>query len=544
MFERNTLILTMLMAVSIALAAGGCATEEPTSGSAQVSDGSGTRLPEDDDGSNFGSKAEGSSPRETEEYWTEERMEDAATYPMPSPSVAAPSEGRARRPNVVLITIDTLRADALGLYGNPGGHSPNIDALGAGAVVFDNAVTVMGTTVPSHATMFTGLYPKRLGVRWNGDTLDQRFATLAEILSRAGYETAVFVSWGLLLSNGGLDQGFPNADRVEDNPELGLRSGDEVNGVAIPWLASRNDRPFFLWLHYYEPHAPYRLTSYAREQLAGYRGPLAEGGSVQAVYSLGREAPLAPEDVRALRVLYDGEVREADRLVGEVIDSLRRRDLLDETIVLLTADHGQSLGEHGEIGHGFLLTQPVLHVPLLLRHPNVPPRRVPDRVSVVDLAPSLLELIGLPVPSRLDGRSLTPVLSGEPLPARPYFAEVRAVGDRLSRMQRSHRDPQELASSLQIALEQDPGAVAVFEGHLKGVWAHGEFQVYDLVADPKELRSQPIENLDAQGLDGPRPLPAEMRKRATEYHDPSSIGPSIREFNEAVKKELEALGYL
>ncbi len=417
-----------------------------------------------------------------------------------------------RRDNVVVITIDTLRADALGVYGNPGGHSPHIDAFAAGAIVFEDAVTAIGTTSPSHATLFTGLYPKHHGVRKNSDRLDDRFTTLAEILQGAGYETASFVSWDLMQRRGGLGQGIST---VADPPKAkhAVRTGEEVSEMAIPWLSSRGDQPFFLWLHYFEPHSPYPLSAYAREQLAGYTGPLADGASIKTFYSLGRGIPWTPEEVRAVRVLYDGRVRDVDRIVGEILEVLERQDLISGTIVLIASDHGQLLGEHGTVGHGWQLTQPVLHVPLIIRLPGFEPRRIAGRAGLVDLVPTFLDLFELAGPPGLDGTSLVPLLKGKSRPTGVYFAEVR---------------------DSKVSQPRDE-SIAVFDGDLKGVWKPDGWSLYDLATDPKELR--PV----APDLDDSRR--AALRDLAAGYHR-TAIEASRPEVSDAVRKQLESLGYI
>ncbi|MBU0754060.1 MAG: sulfatase [Planctomycetes bacterium] len=180
--------------------------------------------------------------------------------------------------NLVFITIDTLRADALGCCGDEGGHSPCIDALAGEGVLFENCVAPMATTSPSHASMMTGIYPRFHGVRWNGDKLDEKFKTVAEILESKGWDTAAFVAAQTLIERRGLGQGF-----VETSPEIddetnetGIRSGREVNDLTRKWLEERGkERPFFIWLHYFEPHGPYPLTPFAEAEMIreDYEGP-------------------------------------------------------------------------------------------------------------------------------------------------------------------------------------------------------------------------------------------------------------------------------
>ncbi len=423
-----------------------------------------------------------------------------------------PAASQPRRDNIVIITIDTLRADALGTYGNTGDHSPHLDAWAADAVIFDQALTAVGTTFPSHATLFTGLYPKHHGVRQNTDRLDDRFTTLAEILSAAGYDTASFVSLGPMLRRGGLHQGI---DTASDGPKTKgpARSGGQVNEMAVPWLSARGERPFFLWLHYFEPHSPYPLTPFAREQLGDYTGPLAEGASVKTFYRLGDEIPWTPDEMRAVRILYDAQVREVDRTVGEILDLLQRPDLISETTVFVTADHGQALGEHGETGHAWGLMQPVLHVPLIARFPDVQPRRIAHRVGLVDLLPTVLDRLGLPVPSGLDGVSLLPLLDGQSPADDTYFAEVRQ-----SRV-----------------LWPEDRSIAVFEDDLKGIFKPGQSSFYDLADDPRELSPLPLDfENDSQ---------AALRRMAADYHR-TEVEIEQPEVTDAVRKELEALGYI
>lgn len=419
--------------------------------------------------------------------------------------------------NVVVVTLDTLRTDSLGIYGNPDGHSPHIDKLAAEGTVFDAAVTAIGTTFPSHASLFTGLYPRRHGVRWNGDTLPDSFTTLAELLSAKGYETGAFVSVVGLLNRGGLDQGFASVSHPRGGQGTGMRKGDLANDEAEAWLRARNDKPFFLWVHYFEPHSPYTLTPYSTTQLAGYEGPGAEGLTVKEFYALREDLPLPQREHDALRSLYDGRVREADRLVGDVVAELESLSLLDSTLLVLAGDHGQHLGEHGRVGHGFSLWQEVLQVPLLIRDPReTSSRRVAQRVGIVDLMPTILDLLGLPVPRQLDGDSFADALRGEELASRLYFSEARAVGE----SKRSQTDAE---------------AVAVFYGPAKVVVRGGTIEAYDLESDPGELHPLSPEERPDRVLC--------LAELAEEYQQLSTVE-AQQAPDESVKAELRALGYL
>jgi arylsulfatase A-like enzyme len=420
-------------------------------------------------------------------------------------------------PNLLLITLDTTRIDALGVYGNRFGHTPHLDQWAMRAVVFENALAPIGTTIPSHASIFTGLYPRNHRVRSNYDGLAESFETLAELLGAAGYETAAWVGFQVMLDAGGLGQGFDeHSGPVTPRPGHPQRSGADVNRMALEWLTQNRDAPFFAWIHYFEPHTPYTLTPYASEELRDYSGPLAAGAPVFTFYSLGRSIPWTAEERRAIRILYDGEVRETDRLIGEVLERLRSAGLDEQTIVIVTADHGQSLGERDVVGHGFSLWEPVIHVPLIIRDPRVPVgRRVTARVGLVDLLPTILDLLGLTAPSSGDGRSVADAVRGETLPDRMYFAEVQDRGSRPDDM--------------------DSNAVAVYYDYFKSIWQDGRFSTFDLRSDPEELRPLAPEEIPLSE--------SSIEELATSYYE--GVAPAApRHVPGEVEEELRALGYV
>ncbi len=290
--------------------------------------------------------------------------------------------GSAETRSVLLITLDTVRADALAGDAESRALAPRIAALAAAGVRFPRAYSVAPLTLPAHASVLTGLVPPRHGLRDNGlAALPDSAETLAERLAAHGFETAAFVS-SLVLDRGfGLDQGFA----LYDQPELGVRTaghaqheraGSETVRAASAWLGARErSRPFFLWMHLYDAHVPYAPAP----------------------------APLA----RARGDAYRGEIAACDDAVGTLLDALVQHGLDDETLVVLTSDHGESLGEHGEPTHGALCYEAALQVPLVFRFPGVPPAPGPTRIaSLVDLTPTLLALLGLPVPPGLDGVAL------------------------------------------------------------------------------------------------------------------------------------------
>jgi arylsulfatase A-like enzyme/tetratricopeptide (TPR) repeat protein len=311
-------------------------------------------------------------------------------------------ERAPRRPSLVLVTLDTVRADHLGCYGDRQAVTPSLDRLASEGLRFANASSAVPLTLPSHTSLLTGLLPPHHGLRNNGvGALRPGTATLATLLAGAGYRTGAFIGAFVLDHRFGLKTGFEvYDDEIERDPKAGPvleaeRPGSEVVDRALAWLAKDDARPFFLWAHLYDAHAPYTPPPAWRARHPGRP--------------------------------YDGEISAVDEQVGRILEELRRRGLDGRTVVAVVADHGEGLGEHGERTHGLLLYEPTLHVPLLLRVPwAVKPRVVETPVSLVDLAPTLAGLLGRPFPGTLDGRDLSKALlaGGEPAPGELY-AETR-----------------------------------------------------------------------------------------------------------------------
>lgn len=289
--------------------------------------------------------------------------------------------------HVILFTLDTTRADRIGAYGASGARTPVLDALAARGVRFDDAQTSAPITGPAHAAIFTGVYPARHGVRDNATTpLPERATTMAERLSEAGFATGGFIGAFVLDRAYGFAQGFATFsgfDTVDSGSEANAeRVGSAVVADAIEWIESvPREQPMFLWIHLYDPHAPYSAPA-----------------------PFGAEFATNP---------YDGEVAYVDQQVGRVLDTLRLRGSLDDSLVIVVADHGESLGEHGEDEHGVFLYESVTRVPLIVAGPRA--RRghvVTEQVRTVDLMPTVLDLLGLAATAEVDGESLRSVLDG------------------------------------------------------------------------------------------------------------------------------------
>ena len=353
------------------------------------------------------------------------------------PRHAAPP-ARAEIRNVLLISLDTTRADYLGCYGSPAQTTPNIDAVAADGVLFENVIAPAPLTLPSHASMLTGMTPPHHGVRDNlFAALAPTAETLAEMLKGDGFSTCAVVSAVVLHRMYGLDQGFDSyRDRFEGptGPMSGSeRPGDDTSRMAIEWLNQHGGEPFFLFLHYYDPHFPY--------------------------------TPPEPFASRFPHSPYDGEVAFTDHCVGLVIKKLKDLGIFDSTLIVIVGDHGEMLGEHEEPAHGYFIYQSALRVPLIARVPGVPARRVQSVAGVVDVTPTICALLGVESPSPRQGIDLSPLLGGprEPGDERYQYCESLTptkyqanglwglVGDRWKYIQTTKRelydlraDPQEL----------------------------------------------------------------------------------------------------
>jgi arylsulfatase A-like enzyme/predicted Zn-dependent protease len=306
--------------------------------------------------------------------------------------------------SVVVVTLDTTRADRIGAYGGASVPTPHIDAIAEEGVLFESAYAQAPLTLPSHSSMFTGKYPASHGVRHNGVfRLRAEETTLAERLKDAGFATAAVVGAFVLNAGYGTEQGFDvYSDIPRDRYSGGRdqlyeaqRPAEEVNREVFRWLEEKPEGRFFLWVHYYDPHAPYAPPETSGRELHGSG--------------------------------YDREISYMDSCFGDLIARLRREGILDDVLLIVAGDHGESLGHHGELSHGVFLYEPAMRVPMIFRAPGLVPkgRRVPDLVELVDVAPTVLDLLGLPPLPGASGRSLAPLLRGEGVPeGRVVFAET------------------------------------------------------------------------------------------------------------------------
>lgn len=325
--------------------------------------------------------------------------------------LAAGCAGGGGTENVLVVTLDTTRADRFGAYGYTQGHTPHFDRFGEErAVRFDYALSAVPITLPSHSTIFTGTYPVFHGVRDNDDyRLDEAVTTLAEILGAAGFRTAAFVAAAPLVAANNLDQGFEvyddefDADWTEaellarGDLDFGFaeRRSDQVNLAFERWLGEHHGERFFAWVHYFDPHQPHELHPPYDSLLAG-----------------------SP---------YDAEIAYMDESFGELLALLDGFELLDDTLVLVVGDHGEGLFQHDEPTHASFLYDATQHVPLWIASPAHADRAggsVADMVRTLDVSPTILDLLGLPPGAEMQGRSLRPLLEGGELAPEPALMET------------------------------------------------------------------------------------------------------------------------
>jgi arylsulfatase len=429
-------------------------------------------------------------------------------------------EGRTAAPrNLLLITLDTLRADHLGTYGYERPTSPALDAFAAASIVFEDVTCSMPTTLPSHASIFTGLRPSQHGLRRNGEIPQRDLVTIFDLLKARGAATGAIVASRVLDAEYLSGMGFDDVVFPGSESQYQVRA-DRVSERAEAWLARAQGRPFALWLHYYDTHEPYSPPArFAAAFDRGYEGSLPDRLEIPTLVSFNEPdagAALSAADIDHITDLYDAEISYLDSVLGTLFEHLDEMQLLSDTLIVIVGDHGQALGENSFFGHGLRLLEPVIKVPLVIRLPGqIAGRRVATPVETVDLMPTLAELFGLEAPARLSGIDLTPSLAGGTLAVPPFRLIER----------RSFPDQPEVLG------------LALHGGDWKAVYYHDQ--------DGSELRylGRLPAGLDAANVytddeDEARWLEAARRELVTAGLDPSS------ELDAQQRRALRALGYV
>jgi choline-sulfatase len=396
--------------------------------------------------------------------------------------------------NLVVITLDTTRADHVGAYGSTLVKTPALDALATEGVLFEQAMTVAPLTLPAHCSIMTGKFPPEHGARDNGGFfLGPEQLTLAEILKARGFQTGGFIAAYVLDGKWGINQGFDtyfddfDMKDVRGKPTGDIqRPGNDVVDKALPWIGTVKNQRFFAWIHLYDPHTPYAPPEPYRSQYAGHP--------------------------------YRGEIAFTDAMVGRVVDYLRTNNLLDNTVIAVVGDHGESLGEHGEDAHGFFIYESAARIPFIIRAPfeRLRGRRVADPVRAVDMMPTVLGLLGVPSPQGISGTTLLPLMTGE----------------------RNGLDLEGYAESMYPLHHYGWSELrAIRSGRYKAIDAPRP-ELYDLEQDPKELTNIFAERrtLGEQMVTRLRQMDQAFKKVAAPQPAPD-VDPEVR-------ARLAALGYV
>jgi arylsulfatase A-like enzyme/Flp pilus assembly protein TadD len=430
----------------------------------------------------------------------------------PSANTSADPSATPNPPNIILITLDTTRADRMGFLGSKRGLTPNLDALARESVVFTRAYAQIPLTTPSHAVLLTGTYPQFNHLDGLIQPLRPELPYLPDLLHQHGYHTAAFVGSMVLdpatAAAPGFDRGFDVYDADFHNPRPGedryhsleRRAGD-VASRAMGWLSHNSQGPFFIWLHFYDAHEPYD--------------------------------PPEPFKAHYASEPYDGEIAYTDSVVGGVIDVLRRNGLFQNTVIAIAADHGEALGEHGEKWHGMFLYDETIRVPLLLKLPTekFAGERVEAGVALADVAPSLLQAASVPIPASVQGVSLWPLMDAALMETAKSGDGKQSAG--------SEKKPAERA-----IYSETNYAHRVFGWSELRSWRAEKYlyvqapkrELYDQISDPEALKNLATSaKAVADTLDGQ--LTDFRKKTGSAAVEQAAVDP-------AMEGKLRALGYL
>jgi arylsulfatase A-like enzyme len=417
-------------------------------------------------------------------------------------------------PNILLITLDTTRADHLSCYGYARKTTPRIDELAGESMLHTRCISTSSWTLPAHASLLTGRFPTSHGAKydpngpvaltgilpgeWAGyrvNALSREVESLATILKRVGYATGAVVGGPWLKKAFGLDQGFDTYDDDEITDVNG-RPAELINRRAEPWVDKTADRAFLLFLNYFDPHDPYQPPKEFRFRFLD-RSKLVNG------------AKATPYELMAF---YDAEIYYADHFVGKLIDHLKDVGLYDDTWIIITADHGELFGEHGMRGHGLTLWEEELHVPLIMKYPKRWARqgRSSEPIQLIDIMPMILDRLGFSMPAGMQG-----IVSGRG--AHPIFAEVNPLA----------------------AISALGDYRAFYQDNLKYIWnSRGHHTLFDLRADPREEK-----NLYASELDKAMALRTAMDELLAGLPRPGQAAP-VTSVDQRTLDALRGLGYI
>lgn len=431
---------------------------------------------------------------------------------------AQPNDAGSGPSNLILISIDTLRPDRLGTYGATAPTSPTLDELAATGVLYSNAAATSPWTLPSHASMLTGLYPNRHGLKERNHKLSDEIPTVASVLASTGFATVGIVNSAFLNETRGLNRGFESFHYEPEIARLGnvtvvRNAGPEITTRALDWLAARDARPFFMFLHYYDPHSDYAPSrEYRRMFVDPYSGTI-DGSTVQLRQAAEGQRRLTEEDVEHARQLYDAEIRQLDDALAELIRHLDESGLSGSTALVITSDHGEEFMEHGRMLHGRTYFEEVIDVPLILHGPGVPSGlRVDALASLTDVTPTILGLLDVVPPPGLQGIDLSGDWSSDVGPRHSFVVA-------------------------EAAHENASGSIMIRDARYKLIYERlgARARLYDLERDPAERRDVASSSPEALAR-----LMASLRA----YEKTENVPEAITKRSAGEEALLRRLGYL
>ncbi len=403
------------------------------------------------------------------------------------PNVGSDSRMTESKPNVILLIIDTLRADRLGSYGYGKNTTASIDKIAEQGVVFENAYVPWSKSLPSHASIMTSMYPQSHGAFPNGEYLDPKLQTLAKILKKHGYKTGAFVTNELVGNQYNFDLGFDTfidfAELDYENTSLGMwvrmfnliklldyvSYNDIYTQLALIWLDKNKNknRPFFLWMQWLHPHTPYQPQKKFLERFENNYSGIADGSKQQIQLIIHKKLRLSKEDQEHYEALYDAEVAYSDYQVGRVIDKLKSLDLLENSLLIITSDHGENLYEHGlEYQHSGVYDSSV-RIPVIFHLPGKLPKnkRIIEVIESIDILPTTLDILEIPLPVQFQGKSALSLIHGK----KPNWNSVAHI----------------------ISLERKQSSIAIRSGDWKIISTIKEnqetYELYHIPSDPNEV---------------------------------------------------------
>lgn len=440
--------------------------------------------------------------------------------------------GEASRPNILIITVDTLRADYLGAYGDPDAVTPNLDELARSSTVFERAAAPMPMTRPSNFSMLTSKYPREHGVLNNSIPLPASALSVAEILNSDGYWTAAFVGVQLLSRKSGTSQGFDTYNLPRTRRE---RPAEDVVGKALQWLGNLPDEAnFFLWVHLFDPHMPYDPPVEFRPAASGDLTAI-DWQSLDEIASH-NNGNISPALLEQSKALYRGEIAYIDHWIGELLKGIGEKTDLDNTLIVFTADHGECFENGIYFEHAHCLLEPALRIPLMVRYPKEfsAGARVTQQTSILDITPTILQAVEIEAPTDLSGRPLQEALGFSDrlvLLQHPYYG--RELIDTF-REERRHIQTVDGRSVIRGIPDQ------------KRVGVLGVDWQYTVSDRSERLTRVPSDKREAPDLGAAHPEVQQQMyselQRLLQQHPQLELAPN--EVDDELRETLEALGYV